>query len=152
MSYILLVDDDFDSSEALAHFLEKAGHRVKHVPDGREALAAVINKLPDVLVLDWKMPKMDGLSLLQVLRGYLRLSHLPVVLFTAHPDLAGEQKLAEYDVHRMLLKGEHGPLDVLRSVESIVYAVQSGRPIQSALSQGEQTPDVVNVRDARGSS
>src|SRR3954470_7312733 len=66
MALVLLVDDDFDSSAALAGFLSKSGHTVQHVPDGRQALASVIELLPDVVVLDLKMPHMSGVGFLEV--------------------------------------------------------------------------------------
>jgi len=83
MSEVLIVDDDLDARSALARFLEKAGHCVKIVPNGREALSAILEKTPDVMVLDLLMPEMDGPSLLEVVRSYLRLQSLPVVVLTA---------------------------------------------------------------------
>src|SRR5438045_6793484 len=84
MAYVLVVDDEPDSSEFVERFLEREGHRTTIVPNGREALAALINGRPDAMVLDVRMPQMDGIALLEVLRSYLRWTKLPVILLTAH--------------------------------------------------------------------
>lgn len=77
MASILIVDDDPDSGEALGRFLEKAGHVVRWVPKGREALARVILAMPAVVVLDLFMPEMDGPSFLEVVRSYPRAASPP---------------------------------------------------------------------------
>jgi CheY-like chemotaxis protein len=83
MSEVLIVDDDIEAQEPLARFLEKAGYAVRRARNGRAALAAILDRTPDVVVLDLLMPEMDGPSLLEVVRSYLRLQSLPVVVLTA---------------------------------------------------------------------
>jgi two-component system alkaline phosphatase synthesis response regulator PhoP len=84
MSYVLVVDDEGDAREAVARYLEKHGHRTKAVPNGKAAIESVMANTPDVIVLDWMMPEMDGVDFLRVLRSYLRLQKLPVIMVTAH--------------------------------------------------------------------
>ena len=60
MAFIMIVEDNADACEPLAKYLEKAGHEVKCAPNGREALAQVLAKPPDVVLLDLLMPEMDG--------------------------------------------------------------------------------------------
>ena len=84
MSYVLVVDDEGDAREAMAKYLENHGHRTKAVPNGKAAIETVIATKPDVVVLDWMMPEMDGVDFLRVLRSYLRLQNLPVIMVTAH--------------------------------------------------------------------
>jgi len=86
MANILIVDDVVDAAEALARFLEKNGHSVHCVADGKNALFAVISKEIDLVILDLLMPEMDGPSFLEVIRSYLRLQTLPVVVLTAVAD------------------------------------------------------------------
>jgi len=93
---ILIVDDDADSREALGRFLTKAGHSVRAAEDGHEALHLLGTAIPDLIVLDYRMPKADGVSVLYVLRSYLRWATVPVVILTAYPDeprLAGVEHL-----------------------------------------------------------
>jgi chemosensory pili system protein ChpA (sensor histidine kinase/response regulator) len=86
MAEILLVDDTPAAIEPVARYLAKSGHAVKCVANGREALAQVMDHLPDVIVLDLMMPEMDGSSFLEVVRSYLRLKSLPVVVLTGLAD------------------------------------------------------------------
>jgi len=67
-------------------FLRRAGHTVRSVPNGREALAALSDLVPDVAVLDVRMPEMDGITFLEVMRCYLRWESVPVILITGYPD------------------------------------------------------------------
>jgi CheY-like chemotaxis protein len=84
MAYVLIVDDEPDSSEFVGVYLQSEGYQTACVPNGREALAALINGHPDAMILDVRMPEMDGIALLEVLRSYLRWTKLPVILLTAH--------------------------------------------------------------------
>src|SRR6266550_8656281 len=102
---VMLVDDAADSCEPLAKFLERSGHEVRCVANGREALAAVITKPPDVVVLDLLMPEMDGPSYLEVVRSYLRLQSLPVVVLTAFTDSPLLERARNLSINSILAKG-----------------------------------------------
>ena len=84
MGSVLVVDDDSDSREAVTRYLTKAGYGVRSARSGREALIAVATTVPDVIILDVRMPEMDGIEFLQVIRSYLRWSTVPVILLTAY--------------------------------------------------------------------
>src|SRR3954462_7873766 len=104
MAHILIVDDDTDGRTALCQFLEKSGHEVDCVSNGREALAAVLARAPDLIVLDLFMPEVDGPSLLEILRSYLRLQSLPVVVMTGLPDSPLADRARHLKVNAILLK------------------------------------------------
>ena len=84
MGSVLVVDDDSDSREAVSRYLTKAGYGVRSARSGREALIAIATTVPDVIILDVRMPEMDGIEFLQVIRSYLRWSTVPVILLTAY--------------------------------------------------------------------
>jgi CheY-like chemotaxis protein len=113
MAKILVVDDDSAGSEPLCSFLTKAGHDVSCLPNGRKALAAIIDDPPDVVVLDLFMPEMDGGSLLEVLRSYLRLQSMPVIVWTGLPDSPMVERARHLKVNAILVKGKV-TLDELR--------------------------------------
>ena len=60
MTSVLVVDDDVDALDAVSRFLKRAGHRVRCADNGREALRVMGEDTPDVIILDAKMPEMDG--------------------------------------------------------------------------------------------
>src|SRR3954454_8572244 len=105
MSSVLIVDDDLDGSEPVARFLRRAGYRVICAPNGREALALLTGALPDVVLLDVRMPEMDGMTFLSVLRSYLRWQDMPVVLLTAYPDGPHIQQAMQLGATEVFKKG-----------------------------------------------
>jgi CheY-like chemotaxis protein len=106
MASLLIVDDDSDGLEALCAFLTKAGHAVDCMPNGREALAAVINHPPELIILDMFMPEMDGANFLEIIRSYLRLQSLPVVVLTGLPDSPMVDRARHLKVNTILVKGK----------------------------------------------
>ena len=107
MASILLVDDDLDGSSALLRFLIKAGHRAIAVPNGREALAMLASGRPDLILLDIRMPEMDGVMFLQVLRSYLRWQDIPVIVVTALPEGLELDRVRKYNVKAVFRKSEY---------------------------------------------
>ena len=81
---VLLVDDDVDTLDAEQTILREHGFRVSTARDGDEALVALQNDPPAVIVLDIQMPGVDGPSFARELRQQLR--HVPLVVLTAAPD------------------------------------------------------------------
>ena len=83
MADVFIVEDDCDSGEALKRYLERSGHAVRICGDARAALSGILDQRPDVVVLDLLMPEVDGCSLLEVARSYVRLQSLPFVVLSA---------------------------------------------------------------------
>jgi CheY-like chemotaxis protein len=98
MSKILLVDNEPDVIEALRMALESQGHRMMTALDGWEAFELVSGKLPDVIITDWRMPRVDGLGLCRLLRHNLPSCGLPVIMLSADepPD---DQRSQLYDAY-----------------------------------------------------
>ena len=83
MSKIALVDDDRNILTSVSMTLEAEGFEVETYNDGQAALDAFNKKLPDMAVLDIKMPRMDGMDLLQRLR---QKTAMPVIFLTSKDD------------------------------------------------------------------
>ncbi|MGR3542403.1 MAG: response regulator [Hasllibacter sp.] len=83
MSRIALVDDDRNILTSVSMTLEAEGFDVETYNDGQQALDAFNKKLPDMAVLDIKMPRMDGMDLLQRLR---QKTTMPVIFLTSKDD------------------------------------------------------------------
>ncbi|WP_424944421.1 response regulator transcription factor [Aliiroseovarius crassostreae] len=84
MSRIALVDDDRNILTSVSITLEAEGFEVETYNDGQSALDAFTKRMPDMAVLDIKMPRMDGMDLLQRLRQ--KTSSLPVIFLTSKDD------------------------------------------------------------------
>ena len=89
---VLLVDDDPASRRLLGVSLRNAGFELSSAIDGAEALAAIEESPPEVLVLDFEMPGLDGAEVCRRLRASDRaaLNQLPVIMLTAHTSEADE--------------------------------------------------------------
>ena len=80
---ILVVDDIADNVEILRMRLTSLGYEVVVAEDGEQALARVRETLPDLILLDIMMPKIDGLEVVRRLKADARLPFIPVILVTA---------------------------------------------------------------------
>lgn len=80
---ILIVDDEPFNLDLLEQELEDQGYQIERANDGTEALEKVPSFLPDVILLDYMMPKMNGLEVLTRLRADERHKSIPVILLTA---------------------------------------------------------------------
>ena len=87
---ILVVDDNPVNRELVRGFFEHTHHSLREAADGREALALMLEKRPDVVLMDIRMPVMDGRTALRALRDYKELDLLPVIAVTAS-SMAGEE-------------------------------------------------------------
>jgi len=83
MSKIALVDDDRNILTSVSICLEAEGFEVETYNDGQAAFDAFSRKMPDMAVLDMKMPRMDGMELLQRLR---QKSQMPIIFLTSKDD------------------------------------------------------------------
>ena len=122
MGHVLIVDDDLDAAEMLGQFLRGAGHKVRSVPNGREALAALSEDIPDVAILDVRMPEMDGITFLEVMRCYLRWETVPVILITGFPDDPRLARASRLGIRKTFVKASYSLEDVLAAVNE--YAPQ----------------------------
>jgi len=123
MLKLLIVDDNADDREVLSELFHTAGHEVKSVPNGREALAQILQDLPDVILLDLMMPEMDGPSFLEVLRSYLRLQALPVVIYTGLGDSPMIDRARALKVNSILAKGKAAPEDIIKAIEEAAVRI-----------------------------
>ncbi len=93
---LLVVDDDCDVAMGLCALLRARGYGVEHARDGREALDRLAcDPIPDLVLLDYEMPQLDGEEVLRRLRRDPRTAHLPVLFATASTiDLSRMRKVS----------------------------------------------------------
>jgi two-component system nitrogen regulation response regulator NtrX len=115
---VLVVDDEAAIRDSLRMILEYEGYRVEEAASGNEGLAKVAALAPDALVLDVKMPEMDGLEVLRALsaRGY----EMPVLVISGHGDVATAveaTKRGAYDFFEKPLQRERVLLSLRNAIE-----------------------------------
>lgn len=85
MARALIVDDDDDIRDFVCFALERAGHEVRTAENGRAALAVLDHYAPDVILLDMRMPVMNGWEFVRAYRSQ-QGPHVPVIVLTAARD------------------------------------------------------------------
>ncbi|HVY19282.1 MAG TPA: response regulator [Bauldia sp.] len=80
---ILIADDDPNILRALTFLMERQGHRVRTAADGQEALVAVAESPPNLLLLDLMMPRGNGYEVCRTLRASPEYNNVRIVMLTA---------------------------------------------------------------------
>jgi DNA-binding response OmpR family regulator len=80
---VLVAEDDDDIAELMVFKLESAGYAVTAVRDGQAAIDHALAERPDLVLLDWMMPRVSGLQVCEVLRRTPATARVPVILVTA---------------------------------------------------------------------
>ena len=83
MATILIVDDSVTMMEGHKRILEKQGHTVHHAENGEEGVASAIELIPDLILMDVVMPKMNGFQATRKITKDDRTKHIPVVIVTS---------------------------------------------------------------------
>jgi CheY-like chemotaxis protein len=104
MRTVLLVEDSKFLRAATEQTLKKAGYLVVTAVDGMEALTVARESLPDLILLDMMLPKLDGPSVLRALKADSVTSQIPVVVVTALSQ-KNEEKLMQDGAAAFLEKG-----------------------------------------------
>lgn len=99
---VLIVDDEMDFLELMTTRLTDWGYSVITATNGKEAIDAVINKSPDIAILDYIIPQMSGV---EILRGIRKINKdIPVVMLTAHPDMKAIKEAGELNIGAFIPK------------------------------------------------
>ncbi len=115
---VLMIDDETVFVNSLTKVLTRRGIGVQSAPDGHKGLALLTNEEFDVIVLDMRMPGMDGLATLKAIRE--RDALIPVILLTGHIDLKQVSDALKAGAAEVLLK----PCPVENLVSSIENAYE----------------------------
>lgn len=131
---VLLVEDDAALTQMYRVKLERDGYTVQVAGDGEEALSMLAANLPDLIFLDVRLPRMDGLTFLERLRTEARTKNIPVVI------------VSNYSEEELVARGlQLGALEYLIKSQTTPGQLSQGVPDWSRpyVYPGEQTPEEV---------
>ena len=80
--YILIVDDDPDILDGITAILETRPYRLGTARDGKKCLEMIAQQVPDLLILDLLMPRMDGWGVIREMRGDPNYADVPIMVLT----------------------------------------------------------------------
>jgi CheY-like chemotaxis protein len=95
---ILIVDDEFGILEVLESILDDAGFRVISAGNGQDALACLQETVPDLVIVDFMMPLLDGAGVIKAMREKESLRAVPVILASALPEKTISERCSGYQV------------------------------------------------------
>ncbi len=150
--YIFIVEDDADLSEMLAAYFRTQGYRVEQAFRGGEAVQMITSNVPDLVLLDIRLPDIDGYEVCRRIRKIRRLQNLPVVFLTEKRDR--EDKLSglelgavdyitkPFDMQELLLRVRN----VLRRTQTPtalnpITHLPTGRIVRERLAHALEAPD-----------
>ena len=146
--HVLVVEDEDALAELLQYNLKKEGFRVSVAADGEEAMMLVEERQPDVVVLDWMLPKISGIEVCRRLRGRQETRNLPIIMLTARGEEADRIRgldtgADDYIVKPFLMK------ELFARVRAILRRIRPGLA-EDTVAVGDITIDRVAHRVMRG--
>jgi CheY-like chemotaxis protein len=97
MQTVLVVDDEFGVAEVLQSILEDEGYRVATAINGKQAMTRLGEHTPDVIMLDYMMPIMDGTQTLAAIRKDPAFKTIPVIMMSSLEEAAVRETCTDYD-------------------------------------------------------
>ena len=136
MGNILLVDDDDQLRGSFYNLLSMEGYTVRAAASGEAALAMADEELPDVVIMDVRMPGMDGLATLRLLRK--REPRLPVIIMTAYSTTDSAIEATKLGAFDYILK----PFEIPDVLGLLAKAIQAGRVMRERVLLSDAALDV----------
>ena len=145
---VLLIDDEQFYFKMLQKSLREAEYQLEYAKSGSEGLAKIPSFEPELLIVDLKLPELDGFEILQRLRRDPKFSYIPVIVITSQDELSEKLKAFELGADDYLVK----PFQPEELVARMGILARRGRAMQMAQkessSAGEAT--IVTVHSLRG--
>lgn len=146
---VLLIDDEPFYYKLLNRPMKDAGHDFEYTKTGKEGLAKVSAKRPDIIIVDLRLPDMSGHEILERLRRDAEFSNIPVIVITAKNELGDKLKAFELGADDYLIK----PFQPEELVARMRILARRGRALQivSDMEKGdEKLTTIVAVHSLRG--
>lgn len=117
MAKVLIVEDEKLLNEAYELVLKKEGHAVSKAFNGEEALEVIKKSVPDLILLDLRMPKMDGVTFLHKLMPAKNYPDMKIIIFSNYDEQKEIDEAFEYGATRYILKAWSSPTELIKVVK-----------------------------------
>jgi chemosensory pili system protein ChpA (sensor histidine kinase/response regulator) len=124
---VMVVDDSVTMRKVTGRVLERQGFEVAMAKDGIDALERLAERVPDLVLLDIEMPRMDGYELATAMKADPRLRDVPIIMITSRTGEKHRQRALEIGVERYLGKPYQEP-ELLRNVLEILGIERETEP------------------------
>jgi two-component system, OmpR family, phosphate regulon response regulator PhoB len=146
--YVLIVEDDDALAMLLSYNLEKEGYEVALARDGEEALLMASERLPDLVILDWMLPKVPGIEVCRRLRAKPDSRNIPIIMVTARGEETDRIRGLDMGADDYITK-PFSPTELLARVRAVLRRIRPGLA-DDRLVFGDIIVDRVSHRVKRG--
>ncbi len=119
--HVLLVEDDVFLSGIYQKKFEMEGYKVTAVDNGEKVLPEAKKKMPDIILLDILLPKMDGFTVLSKLKEDEQVKNIPVILLTNLGQKDDVEKGLQMGAVDYLIKAHFKPSEVVDKIKSVLH-------------------------------
>ena len=116
MAKILIVEDEKALNEAYELILKKEGHEVRSVYNGLDGVKAFKELEPDLVLLDLRMPKLDGIGFLKRLEPAKNYPHTKIIIFSNYDEQTEVEEAVRLGASRYILKAWSSPAELVKIV------------------------------------
>ena len=120
MKKLLIVEDDPFILDIYKSQFKREGYMVDIAKDGQMALEKIKTTLPDLVLLDIGLPKIDGWQVLAAMRSDAAMKNIKVVVISNNNQQDNAENIIKYNVLKYFLKVEHTATDIIRQVKDIL--------------------------------
>jgi DNA-binding response OmpR family regulator len=140
MNRIVIIEDDRDIAELVGRYLEKAGFAVEKFASGREGLAALSVRPPDLLVLDLMLPHVNGVDICRSVRANPGTALIPIIMLTARAEESERIAGLEIGADDYIAK-PFSPNELVARVRALLRRASRGQPAGTSVAYGEIVVD-----------
>jgi len=138
MTTVLVVEDEAGIARLVCDYLEHAGFQTKVARDGRTAVATVAREHPDLVVLDLRLPDIDGLDVTRLLR---KESEVPIIMLTARDDESDKLIGLELGADDYVTK-PFSPKELVARVRTVLRRAEAAHAVDEIVRTGELVLDL----------
>lgn len=148
MTKIMIVEDEAALTTLLKYNLEKQGYETIIVMDGKDVMATAMQEKPDLILLDWMLPNVQGIDLCREIRRTYELRSTPIIMLTARSEEADKVRGLSFGADDYMTKPYSIP-ELMARIMALLRRVQIEVP-QDNLSYEDLTMDFAKRRVMRG--
>lgn len=115
---ILVVEDELYLREFYQDLLTQSGYEVIAAIDGQEALSYISSNVPDLIILDLMMPKIDGFGVLEKLSSDNKTKKIPVIILTNAGNIPNMDKAQYFSTYKFFIKSNITPEELLAAIKA----------------------------------
>ncbi len=146
--YVLVVDDEADLLTLVRYNLERDGFEVGEAVDGEEAMLLISERQPDLVLLDWMLPRLSGIEICRRIRRSTKTQNLPIIMLTARGEEGDRVRGLDCGADDYIVK-PFSPIELVARVHAVLRRL---RPALAAerIKFGDIVMDLAEFRVSRG--